>query len=71
MGAIIMDDARIGSNSVIAAGSVVLAGTIVEPGSTYAGTPARRIKDTSEEMKAVIARTAKNYPMYSEWFKES
>jgi len=69
MGAIVMDDAVIGSNSVIAAGAVVLPGTIVEPGSTYAGMPAKRIKDTSEEMKAVIIRTARNYPMYAEWFK--
>lgn len=69
MGAIIMDDAVIGSNSVIAAGAVVLPGTQVEPGSTYAGTPAKRIKDTSDEMKAVIQRTARNYPMYAEWYK--
>jgi carbonic anhydrase/acetyltransferase-like protein (isoleucine patch superfamily) len=70
MGAIVMDDAVIGAYSVIAAGAVVLPGTIVEPGSTYAGMPAKRIKDTSEEMKAVITRTARNYPMYAEWFKE-
>src|SRR5882672_6938549 len=69
MGAIIMDDAVIGSNSVIAAGAVVLPGTIVESGSIYAGMPAKRIKDISDEMKAVIQRTAKNYPMYAEWFK--
>jgi gamma-carbonic anhydrase len=69
MGAIIMDDAVIGSNSVIAAGAVVLPGTIVEPGSMYAGLPAKRIKDISDDMKAVIERTAKNYPMYAEWFK--
>jgi len=42
----------------------------VEPGSTYAGMPAKRIKDTSDEMRAVIERTARNYPMYAEWFKE-
>lgn len=69
MGAIIMDDAVIGAYSVIAAGAVVLPGTIVEAGSTYAGTPAKRIKDTSAEMRAVIERTAKNYPMYAEWYK--
>src|SRR5688572_22315598 len=65
MGAIVMDDAVIGAYSVIAAGAVVLPGTIVEAGSTYAGMPAKRIKDTSEEMKAVITRTARNYPMYA------
>lgn len=70
MGAIIMDEAVIGSDSVIAAGAVVLPGTIVEPGSVYAGTPARRIKDISDELRQVIQRTAGNYPMYAEWFKQ-
>jgi gamma-carbonic anhydrase len=69
MGAIIMDDAVIGSGSVIAAGAIVLPKTVVEPGSIYAGMPAKRVKDVGEEMKEVIARTARNYPMYAEWFK--
>lgn len=69
MGAIVMDDAVIGSDSVIAAGAVVLPGTHVEPGSIYAGMPAKRVKDTGDEMKEVIRRTARNYPMYAEWFK--
>jgi carbonic anhydrase/acetyltransferase-like protein (isoleucine patch superfamily) len=69
MGAIIMDDAVIGTGSVIAAGAIVLPGTKVEPGSIYAGIPARKIKDVGAEMKAVIERTAKNYPMYAEWYK--
>jgi len=71
MGAIVMDDAVIGSGSVIAAGAIILPGTKVEPGSVYAGVPAKKVKDTGEEMKAVIERTARNYPMYAEWFKES
>lgn len=71
MGAIVMDDAVIGENSVIAAGAVVLAGTMVEPGSIYAGMPAKKIKDIGEDMKEVIQRTARNYPMYAEWFKNS
>jgi carbonic anhydrase/acetyltransferase-like protein (isoleucine patch superfamily) len=70
MGAIVMDGAVIGTNSVIAAGAVVLPGTIVEPGSVYAGMPAKRVKDISDEMKEVIQRTARNYPMYATWFKE-
>ena len=69
MGAIVMDDAVIGSGSVIAAGAIVLPGTKVEPGSVFAGIPAKRIKDVGEEMKIVIERTAKNYPMYAEWYK--
>ena len=70
MGAIIMDDAVIGTNSVIAAGAVILPGTKVEPGSIYAGVPAKKVKDITEEMKAVIIRTARNYPMYAEWFTQ-
>ncbi len=70
MGAIVMDDAVIGTGSVIAAGAVVLPKTIVEPGSIYAGMPAKRVKEVGAEMKAVIDRTAKNYPMYAKWFVE-
>lgn len=70
MGAIIMDDAIIGSQSVIAAGAIVLPGTKIEAGSIYAGIPAKKVKETSEEMKAVIQRTARNYPMYANWFKD-
>jgi carbonic anhydrase/acetyltransferase-like protein (isoleucine patch superfamily) len=70
MGAIIMDGAVIGPHAVIAAGAIVLPGTIVEPDSIYAGIPAKRIKEISAEMKEVIHRTARNYPMYASWYKE-
>lgn len=70
MGAIVMDGAVVGSNSVIAAGAVVLAGTNVEPGTIYAGMPAKKVKDIGEEMREVIQRTARNYPMYAQWFRE-
>lgn len=70
IGAIILDDAIIGSGSVIAAGAVVLPGTQVEPNSIYAGIPAKRVKDTGDNMKEVIQRTARNYPMYAGWFQD-
>jgi carbonic anhydrase/acetyltransferase-like protein (isoleucine patch superfamily) len=69
MGAIIMDDVVVGENSVIAAGAIVLPGTKVEPGSIYGGIPARRLKDAGPEMWEVIARTARNYPMYATWYE--
>jgi carbonic anhydrase/acetyltransferase-like protein (isoleucine patch superfamily) len=69
MGAIVMDDAMIGTNSVIAAGAVILPGTQVPAGSIFAGVPAKKVKDITEEMKEVILRTSRNYPMYAEWFK--
>lgn len=70
MGAIIMDGAEIGSNSIIGAGALVLEGTKVEPGTVYAGVPARQIKAISEELiQGQINRIAENYIKYSEWFK--
>ena len=70
MGAIVMDGAIVHSDSVIAAGAVVLEGTIVESRSIYAGTPAKKVKEIGENMSALIIRTAKNYPMYSKWFRQ-
>jgi carbonic anhydrase/acetyltransferase-like protein (isoleucine patch superfamily) len=72
MGSIVMDNAHIKSNSIIAAGAVVLEGTVVEPGSIYAGVPAKKVKDISEEkIKGEINRIADSYLMYSGWFKEA
>jgi carbonic anhydrase/acetyltransferase-like protein (isoleucine patch superfamily) len=70
MGAIIMDGARIGSNSIIAAGAVVLENTEVPPGSIFAGVPAKKVRDISQELlKGEVERIANNYVMYSSWFK--
>lgn len=69
MGAIIMDDAIVKKGAVIAAGAIILPGTVVEENAIYAGVPAKKVKDTGPEMKEVIQRTARNYPMYAEWYK--
>ena len=72
MGAIVMDRCIINSNSIIAAGSVVLEGTVVEAGTIYAGVPAKKVKDISQEkIHGEINRIANNYLNYSSWFKES
>ena len=71
MGAIIMDISVVNSNSIIAAGAVVLEGTIVECGSIYAGVPAKKVKDISEELiNGEINRIANNYVRYAGWFKD-
>lgn len=70
MGAIVMDNAKVESNSIIAAGAVVLENTIIESGSIYAGVPAKKIKNISEELiKGEIERIANNYMMYAGWYK--
>jgi carbonic anhydrase/acetyltransferase-like protein (isoleucine patch superfamily) len=71
MGAIVMDGCVVHSNSIIAAGAVLLENTIVAPGSIYAGVPAKKVKDISQELiSGEIDRIATNYVMYSSWFKE-
>lgn len=70
MGAIVMDNAFIGTNTIIAAGAVVLENTVCESGSIYAGVPAKKVKDISQELiHGEIDRIANNYVMYSSWFK--
>lgn len=71
MGATVLDNAVIGTGSIIAAGALVLSGTKVEPYSLYAGVPARKVKDvTEEQIKNTIEGTASNYVMYASWYKE-
>lgn len=70
MGAIVMDNAVIGTNSIIAAGAVVLEGTEVPAGSIFAGVPARKVKDVSQEqIHGEIDRIAGNYVRYADWFR--
>jgi carbonic anhydrase/acetyltransferase-like protein (isoleucine patch superfamily) len=70
MGAIVMDNVYIGANTIIAAGAVVLENTKCESGSIYAGVPAKKVKDISQELiHGEIDRIANNYLMYSSWFK--
>lgn len=70
MGSIVMDQSKISSNTIIAAGSVITENTFVEPNSIYGGIPAKKIKkiDQSKSRKE-IERIAKNYLIYSNWYK--
>ncbi|MBV9988683.1 MAG: gamma carbonic anhydrase family protein [Chitinophagaceae bacterium] len=72
MGAIVMDRCVVQSNAIIAAGAVVLEGTIVEAGTIYAGVPAKKVKDVSQDLiHGEIHRIANNYIKYAEWFKKA
>jgi carbonic anhydrase/acetyltransferase-like protein (isoleucine patch superfamily) len=66
-----MDNAHVGSNTIIAAGAVVLEGTHVEAGCIYAGVPAKKVKTISQELiHGEIDRIANNYIMYADWFRD-
>lgn len=70
MNAVVMDKAVVGRNSIIAAGAVVLENTVIEPGSVYAGIPAKKIKDISQELTSdLLERISNNYIKYSGWYR--
>ncbi|MEM9022753.1 MAG: gamma carbonic anhydrase family protein [Bacteroidota bacterium] len=71
MGAIVMDHAVVEENAIVAAGAVVLENTVVPSGTIYAGVPARQVKEVSQELfERENQRIARNYVLYSSWFKD-
>lgn len=70
IGSTILDNAEIGENSIIAANALILTGTKVEPGSIYAGVPAKKVKDIEPgQSREMIEKIANNYIMYAGWYK--
>lgn len=68
MGAILMDQAEVRGNCIIAAGALVTKGTVVEANSVYAGAPAKKIKTIDKELtEGEILRIADSYNMYAGW----
>ena len=71
MGAIVLDDAVVESNTIVAAGSVVTKGTVVESGWVYAGTPAKKMKQLGEELlKGEVERIVNAYSTYASWYED-
>ncbi|MFJ1365299.1 gamma carbonic anhydrase family protein [Capnocytophaga canimorsus] len=70
MGSIVMDGCIVESNSIIAAGAVLTQHTHVQAGSIYAGVPAKKVKEMSEEQIKIISQTADNYVKYASWIEE-
>mgnify|MGYP003537029616 FL=1 len=68
MGAIVMDNAVVESNVIIAAGAVVLEHMVCESGYLYAGIPAKKIKALTEKQLAMLQELPHNYVLYSSWF---
>lgn len=65
MGATVMDHAVIGTNSIVGAGALVTGGTEVPPRSMVLGSPARVVRELTDEEVASIGQYADNYLRYS------
>jgi carbonic anhydrase/acetyltransferase-like protein (isoleucine patch superfamily) len=61
MGAIVLDDARIGRGSFVGAGALVTPGTDIPPGSLVLGSPARVKREVTDKEREQIVYGAKHY----------
>lgn len=70
MGATLLDGVVVGRGSIVAAGSLVLSNTVIEPGTIYAGVPAKKVKELTEQQQHdMILKNAQGYMLYKEWYK--
>lgn len=61
MGAVILDAAVIGDDSIVAAGALVTKGKSFPPRSLIQGSPAKAVRELSQEEVDLIAASALNY----------
>lgn len=72
MGAIILDGVEIGSNTIVGAGSLVTQGKKIPSGVLCIGSPAKVIRELSDEEKDKIRQSAEHYVELSrKYIKES
>lgn len=71
MGAVIMDDAVIGAESLVAAGALVTPGSRFPPRSLVIGSPARRLRELNDAELELVMRTWENYVGYSRRYIET
>ncbi|MEM7167769.1 MAG: gamma carbonic anhydrase family protein [Planctomycetota bacterium] len=61
MGAILMEDVEIGAGSLIGAGAVVSPGTRIPSNSLVRGVPGKVVRETTEQERAGIVKSAAKY----------
>jgi len=69
IGSIVLDDARVGAQSLVAAGSLIAPGTIIPPRSLVMGIPARVKRALTDEEVAGLDAFWKNYVAYVPKYK--
>ena len=68
MGVTILNNARIGEGSIIAAGAVVPENTVVPPNTLWAGVPAKERRRLDPNDRESILVYARNYVVYTETY---
>ncbi len=70
MGAIVLNGAVIGAGSIVGAGALVTAGTVLPENSLVVGSPAKVIRQVSEEQRAATVENALQYVKEAEEYKK-
>jgi len=68
MGSVILNNARIGRGSIVAAGTVIPENMVVEPQSLVMGVPGKVRKKLEERDEEMILRYARNYLDYTQTY---
>ena len=64
MGAVVLDDAKVGPFALIAAGAVVTMGMVIPEGTLAAGVPAKIIRTLTDDERKFLIQSAQNYINY-------
>ncbi|MDR5658064.1 gamma carbonic anhydrase family protein [Serpentinicella sp. ANB-PHB4] len=70
MGAIILDGSEVGSQTIIGAGSLVPQGKKIPSGVLAVGSPAKIIRELTEDEKKSLLKSAQEYVQYAENHKK-
>lgn len=65
IGSIILDFAEIGSDSIVGAGALITSGIKIPERSLVLGSPARVVRELTDEEVATVSRYADNYARYT------
>ncbi len=66
MGAVLLNNVRVGEGSIVAAGSLVVENTVIPPRSLYLGVPAKLHRQLGETEQEFIDAHAAHYLQYKE-----
>ncbi len=61
MGAIVLNNVKVGAGAVVGAGALVPEGKVIPPGTLWVGTPARFVRELQEEERERFRMTSVHY----------
>lgn len=70
MGAVVLDGAEIGTDSIVGAGALVPPGFVLPSGKLAVGVPAKAVRDLTREERQSIEESAENYMKNSRLYME-